>query len=136
MKQRVFVDTNIVLDLLLMRKSFYKSAMLLFSFAERKKLIICISALTFTTVHYILSKHAGAEKAKNVLSRFKTLITVLSVDDNIIDHALASDFRDFEDAVQYYCAVSAGIAILLTRDIKDYHKANISVMSVEEFLKK
>ena len=135
MKQKVFVDTNIVLDLLLMRKSYYKSVTQLFSFADRKELIICISALTFTTVHYILSKHVGSEKAKNILRQFKTLVKVLSIDDNIIDHALASDFRDFEDAVQYHCALSADIAILLTRDFKDYQKANISVMSTEDFLK-
>jgi len=135
MKQKIFVDTNIVLDLLLMRKPHYKSAMQLFSFADRKELIICISALTFTTVHYILSKQVGSEKAKNVLRQFKTLVTVLSIDDNIIDIALASAFRDFEDSIQYYCAVLEGIAILLTRDIRDFREANISVMSVEDFLK-
>ena len=135
MKQKIFVDTNIVLDLLLMRKSYYKSAMRLFSFADRKELIICISVLTFTTVHYILSKHVGTGKARNVLSQFKTLVTLFPVDDNIINQALASDFKDFEDAVQFYCAVSAGIEILLTRDFKDYQKADISVMSAEDFLK-
>ena len=135
MKQNIFVDTNIVLDLLLMRKPYYKSATQLFSFADRKELIICISALTFTTVHYILSKHVGSEKAKNVLRQFKTLVKVLPIDDSIIDLALASAFKDFEDAVQYYCTVSAGLSILLTRDFKDYKKASISIMSAEDFLK-
>ena len=131
----VFVDTNIVLDLLMMRKSYHKSAARLFSLVDRKKIVVCISALSITTVHYILSKHLGSEKARNILSRFKTLVTVLPVDERIIDGALASAFKDFEDAVQYYCALSAGIAVLLTRDIKDYRQANISIMSVEEFLK-
>ena len=135
MKQRIFVDTNIVLDLLLMRKSFYKSATRLFSLADRKELVICISALTFTTIHYILSKQLGNEKTRSVLTQFKTLVTLLPVDDQIIDLALASDFKDLEDAVQYFCAVSAGITIIVTRDIKDYREVDISVMTAENFLK-
>ena len=137
MKQRVFVDTNIVLDLLLMRKSFYKSASRLFALADEQKLVICISALTFTTVHYIISKQLGSRKTQNVLSQFKTLVTLLPVDNQIIDMALANDndIKDFEDAVQYYCALSNGIDILITRDIKDYLEANISIMTADDFIK-
>ena len=135
MKQKIFVDTNIILDLLSMRKKFYQSASQLFSLADRKKIDVYASALSFTTIHYILSKQMGSEKARNILSLFKALVTVLPVDDNVIDQALVSNFKDFEDAVQYYCAVSAGIPVLLTRNIKDYLTAKISVMSTEDYMK-
>jgi len=134
MNQKVFADTNIVLDLLLMRKSFYQAAAQLFSFADKKRIVVCISALTFTTVHYILLKQIGAEKARNTLAQLRTLVTILPVNNNIIDQALISSFKDFEDAVQYYCAVSAGIPFLLTRNIKDYQDTEISVMSVVDYL--
>lgn len=135
MKRKVFIDTNIALDLLSMRDPFYASASRLFSLADGKKLIICLSTLSFVTIHYILSKQIGAEKAKNVLSRFKALVTLLPVDAGMIESALASDLKDFEDAVQYYCAVSTGIPVLITRDIKDYRKAKMSVMTADDFLK-
>ena len=135
MNRKIFVDTNIILDLLLMRAPFYHSAARLFSLADRMKIIICISTHSFTTIHYILSKQMGSEKTRNILRQFKTLVTILPIDNHIIDLALASDFKDFEDAIQYYCAVSSGIPVLLTRDIKDYTKAKILVMPVESFLK-
>ena len=135
MNQKVFVDTNIVLDLLLMRKLFYQPAARLFSLADKKIIDVCISALTFTTVHYIMLKQIGDEKARKTLAKLRTLITLLPVNDKIIDQALISAFTDFEDAVQYYSAVSAGLPILLTRNIKDYQNTDISVMSVVDYLK-
>ena len=135
MKRKIFVDTNIVLDFLCTRAPFSKYAAQLFSLAEKKKFIICISTLSFTTVHYFLLKQLGREKARNILSQFKVLITILPIDEHIIDMALTSDFKDFEDAVQYYCAISENISVFITRNIKDYMKAKITVMSAEDFLK-
>ena len=134
MKQSIYIDTNIALDLLSQRKPFCDSAGLLFTLADKKKVRICISSLSFSTIYYILSKQTGKEKAKESLRNFKVFTTVLSVDDKIIDLALNSHFSDFEDAIQYYCAVENNIKIIITRNIKDYKKSQISVMTAEEFL--
>ena len=64
------------------------------------------------------------------------MVTVLSIDSKTIDLAIASGFNDFEDAIQYYAAIENGITTLITRNIKDYKKANINVMSPESFMAK
>jgi predicted nucleic acid-binding protein len=70
-----------------------------------------------------------------MLLKFKTLITVLSVDDKIIELALASDFKDFEDAIQYNTAIENGITTLLTRNLKDFKKAEIVILTAHQYLK-
>jgi predicted nucleic acid-binding protein len=135
MKSKLFVDTNIVLDYLMMRIPFYKSAAQLFSLASKGNIIIYISTLSFTTAHYYLLKRMERKQALIKISQFRKLITLLPVSERTIDMALASDFKDFEDAVQYHCAKSENISVLLTRDVKDYVTSKIPVMTVENFLK-
>lgn len=93
-----------------------------------------ISALTLANLNYILSKQITQTKARNLLLKFKTLVQVLPVDDKIIDLSLVSDFTDFEDAIQHYTAVENDIKILLTRNIRDYKKADITIMTAQEYL--
>ena len=66
--EHVFVDTNIVIDLLQKRENFYKEAQELFTKADRKKLKLYISALTFANTYYILSKFYSSSEAKKILS--------------------------------------------------------------------
>jgi predicted nucleic acid-binding protein len=62
-------------------------------------------------------------------------VEVVPVDDKVIELALNSDFKDFEDAVQYYCAIENGIKVLITRNLKDFKHAKIPVLTAEEFMK-
>lgn len=132
---RVFADTDVVLDLLARREPFYNDAASLFSLADQKALGIAVSSLNFTNLHYILAKGRKASESRRILAQLKVLVTVLPVDDKTIELALHSDFADFEDAVQYYTAVENGIKTLLTRNIKDYRPAAISVFTPSEFLR-
>lgn len=66
--------------------------------------------------------------------KFKTLVQVLPVNDKIIDLSLASNFTDFEDAIQHYTAIENDIKILLTRNIRDYKNADITVMTAQQYL--
>ena len=134
-KIKIFVDTDIILDLLSQREPFYNPAALLFSLADQKKLTICVSSLTFSNLNYILNRTYSAAETKRKLFKFKTLVTVLAVDDKIIELALSSEFHDIEDAIQYYTAMENNIQLLLTRNIKDYKKATISVMTADQYLK-
>lgn len=131
----IFIDTDIVLDLLAKRKSFYVPAAHLFTLADRGKIDINVSALTFATLFYLLTKENGQEKAKKILFKFKSIVTVLPVDDKIIELALSSEFKDFEDGIQYFCAIENKCAAILTRNLTDYKYANIPVMTAESFLK-
>ena len=133
--QRVFVDTDIILDLIGMRQPFYESAAVLFSKADRGEIQLFVSSLSFSNLNYILTKQFSAREARKKILQFKTLVTVLSVSDKIVELALISDFKDFEDGLQYFTATENGISILLTRNLKDYKSAEIAVMTASEFLK-
>jgi predicted nucleic acid-binding protein len=135
MTRKIFVDTDVVFDLLAKREPFYTYAAQLFTNADKQEVTICVSSLCFGNLNYVLSKHKSAIEARKILSRFKVLVTILPVDDKIIELALNSDFNDFEDAIQYYCAIENGINILITRNLKDFKPVRIPVLTAEEFVK-
>ncbi len=132
---KVFVDSDIVLDLLSARQPHYKYAAELFSLADENSIKLYVSSLTFANVNYILSKQLSAGQAKKMLLKFKTLINVLSVNDKIIELALSSDFHNFEEAIQYNTAIENGITTLLTRNLKDFKKAEIAILTAQQYLK-
>lgn len=131
---KILVDTNIVIDLLSGRHEFYKEAQDLFTFADRGRITLYISSLTFTNTYYLLSKQFKADEAKKILIRFKVLVKVLSLDDKIIELALASDFTDFEDAIQYYTAIENGLSTIITRNKKDFKKSALPIFTAKEYL--
>lgn len=133
--EKLFVDTDIILDLLSFRQPFYDYSANLFSKADLGEIEIFVSSLAFANLNYILSKQYSADQARKKLIKFKTLVTVLPVNDKTIDLALSSDFKDFEDGIQYFTAIERGLKILLTRNLKDFKAAEISVMTAEQYLK-
>ena len=133
--EKVFVDTDIILDLLSNREPFYIHSANLFSAADKNEINVYVSSLSFANLNYILSKQYSADKARKKLMRFKTLVTVLSVTDKVIELALSSDFKDFEDGIQYFTATENNISTLLTRNLRDFKSAQISVLTAEQFLK-
>ena len=102
--------------------------------ADEGKIQIFISALSLPNVHYLLSKKKSEEEAKQILRKFKVLIHVTPLDAKIIDLALNSEFSDFEDAIQYYSALQNEVDVLLTRNLKDFKKAQIAVLTAQDFI--
>lgn len=133
--EKIFVDTDIIIDLLTGRQPFCNHAEILFSMADKEEVTLCVSPLSFSNVNYILSKQYSATEARKKILVFKTLVTVLPVNDKIIELALVSDFNDFEDAINYHTAVENSIQVLLTRNLKDYKTAGIAIMTAEEYYK-
>lgn len=131
----IFVDANIVLDLLEKRKGFYIEAQELFTLADKKEVRLFVSALTIANIHYLLFKHLRME-ARKVISKFKVLVEVLPVDDKILELSLASDFSDFEDAIQYYTAIENGMQVIISRNKKDFKNIDLPVLTAKEFLKR
>jgi len=90
--------------------------------------------LSFATVNYLLCKLESAKKVKEKLRKFKIIVEISGIDDSIVEKALNSDFKDFEDALQYFSALKSNCNVLLTRNPKDFKKSKIPVMSATEFL--
>ena len=133
--ENVFVDTDVILDLLAKRQPYYEAAAILFSLADKGKIRIGVSSLSFSNLHCILSRTYSSFESRRLLNRFKVLVKVLAVNDKIVELALTSRFADFEDAIQYYTAIENNYSMLLTRNIKDYKHAEIVIMSSEDFTK-
>jgi predicted nucleic acid-binding protein len=133
--RKIFLDTNIILDLLAYRMPFYTEAAELFSLADKKKLILSISSLCLADTHYILSRQNPDMEVRKILRKFKVLVSVLSLDDKITDLALTSEFRDFEDAIQYYTAIENEQELIITRNQSDFKDSKIPVMTAGEFIK-
>jgi len=133
MKKKVFVDTDIIYDLLGKRDPFYLAAAQLFTLADEGKIQIYISALSLANLYYLISKQKSEEETKEILRKFKVLVHVAPLNDKIIDLALNSDFSDFEDAIQYFSALQNDLEVLLTRNLKNYRKAQITVLTAHDF---
>lgn len=134
--EKVFVDTNIIIDLLAKREPFYKDAQDLFTLSDKKEIELCISSLSFAKAYYSIAKHHKDVDAKKYLSKFKVLVTVFPLEDKAIELALASDFTDFEDGLQYFIAMDNEADIIITRNKKDFKSSKIPVMTAGEYLNK
>lgn len=131
---KVFVDTDVVLDLLAARLPHFHFSAVLFTFAEMKKLELYTTPLILANTFYILRKQLGNDSAKNALRKLRILLHVIDSTESVIDKALNSDFSDFEDAIQYYTALEYRIPVILTRNIRDYKKTSIVVQTPESYL--
>ena len=130
---RLFLDTNIVIDLLDKREPFYRDAVRLFTMAYNKQVELVVAPITYTTASYLL-RHHGSEGVRNLLANFRQLSRVATTDERVIDDSIASLFADFEDAVQYYTALKAKTDVIITRNIDDFSIAKLPVMTAAEFL--
>ena len=131
---KILVDTNIILDLLAKRESFYSEAQELFTLADKKKVLLFVSSLTLANTYYVLSQSLKMENARKILRKFKVLVEVLPMDDKIIDLALDSEFDDFEDAIQYFTAIESNLDLIVTRNLKDFKQSTIPVLTAKDYL--
>ena len=131
---KYFVDTDVILDLLTRQVPHFHFSAVLFSLAEMGKFELYTSPTVMVNTFYILRKHLGNEAAKNALRKLRIILHVIDSSEKVLDLALNSNFSDFEDAIQYYTALNAGIQAIITRNLKDYKTAEILVQTPEMFL--
>ncbi len=132
--ENLLIDTNIIVDLLSKRKNFYQEAQELFTLADEQEVKLYISSLTFANTHYLLSKELNSNEARKVLIKFKLLVSILPLNDKILELALSSDFNDFEDGIQYYTALENKLNIIITRNKKDFKTSTLPVLTAREYL--
>ena len=132
--RRILLDTNIIIDLLAKREPFYQEAAKLFSLADKEKVSLFTSALSIANVNYVLQKQRKPEETKQILRKLKLIVGILSLDEKIISLALNdNEFKDFEDALQYYSAVDNNIEIIISRNLKDFENSRLPVMTAGQF---
>ena len=132
----IFIDTDVIIDFLIDREPHSREAAIIFTLIEQKKLKGYVSSLTFSNLCYVLRKIESHNKVIAKLDSISRLLTILKVDQQIIKFAIASGFPDFEDSIQYNCALDyKKIDVLITQNIKDYKGSQIPVMTPAIYLK-
>lgn len=133
--RRAFVDANMALDMLAMREPFAQDARLLFDAGRKREIELLMSALSFTTIHYLIRRSVGRTTASQAMQTLKVLATIVPVDSVCIECAITSPFSDFEDAVQYHSAVHADADLIITRDTTGFKRSRIPVMTPAVFVR-
>lgn len=131
---KVFIDSNVVLDFLTKREPFQEAAMRIFEYANRGKMKLFVSSLSINNINYVISKLESAEKAKRQLMVLLELIEILPVGKSTVKKSLFSDFNDFEDSLQNFCAEEGKLTTIVTRNIKDYSSSSLVIQTPREFL--
>jgi predicted nucleic acid-binding protein len=129
---RVFLDTDVILDLLLRREPFFAAATDLFLAVQDGRIEGCVSPLIFSNLFYILRQQMSAPESLGALRKLKLLVRVLPVDEKVLDLALASSFKDFEDALQYYTALTQDLQAVITRNKRDYRESRLPILNARE----
>ena len=135
MLDRIFVDTNIVLDLLLKREGFFGAAQGLFVAFEHGRIRGVISSLSLLNAHYAYRKEADELLVRRELELVSRLVEVYPLDMALIKEALDdASFVDFEDGVQHASAMRSNCSKILTRNLSDYKRARLPVMTAASYL--
>ena len=134
--KRIFIDTNVIIDFLADRKPFSEYAAILFQLAKEKKIKIFVAAISFNNTYYILRQVTSHKRAISLILDLEEYIEIQETNRVNLKKSLQSYFNDFEDAIQYYSAVQIGeIDVITTRNIKDFKKSEIPVLSPETTVK-
>lgn len=126
---RILIDTNVVLDFLQEREPFVEDATKLFEKIDAGEIEGFIAATTITNIYYIVRKSAGVIVAQDAIAQVLTDLYICAVDREILEQAIALNFKDFEDAVQCACGIAHGVDAIITRDVSGFVSAGIPVIA-------
>lgn len=131
---KVFIDTNVVLDVLAKRAAFYDDSAAIWSLCEQGQITGFIAAVSVTNIYYITRKLSDHRTAMKATVQLRDIFTLATCDGQVMSQAIDARMPDFEDAVQYFCALHAGAEILVTRNPKHFPRSAIPVVTPKEFL--
>ena len=131
---KVFVDTNVLLDVLARREPFYSNAARIWSLAERGRIEALISVISFNNVYYIVRRASNRKSAKRSLHLMRGIFTPVPLSVQILNQAIDAGYDDFEDAIQFHSAIHANADCLIRRDGEHFPATDLPVLSPAAFL--
>jgi len=134
MTLRVFIDTNVLLDVLAEREAFYVDAMRVWTLSESGQIDAHVAAISFSNCYYIVRRHAGRRSAEKAVRLLRDVFKPVDMTVQILNQAIDAGFADFEDAVQFHSAVRARAECVITRNPDHFPRTPLSVLSPAEFL--
>jgi len=133
--KRVFLDSDIILDFLLERSSFFAEAEALFALVDENRITGCTSPIVLSNLTYLLKRQGlPVKKVVQICRDLMNMLVLLPVNDKILEEALDTGFRDIEDSFQYITAVKGKCDAIITRNKSDYKNAKIPVYTPHQFL--
>lgn len=134
--KKIFVDTNILIDLIADRRPFSKFAVEIFEKAENKRIRLYTSSHSIATTHYLLKKYIDEKELREILHNLTEYVQIIPIDSDTIKKGLKSKHKDFEDALQIISAYSVEkIDCIVTRNTRDFRGSEIPVLTPEELTK-
>ena len=132
----LFIDTNVVIDFLTDRKPFSNLAGKLFDYSVKGKVKMYLSAVSYSNIYYVVKKVSSHKEAIKILNKLEEMTEIIDTTTSTIKNALGSEFKDFEDAIQYFSAkLNSNINGIVTRNGRDFKHSTISIFSLEEAIK-
>ncbi len=131
---KAFVDTNVLLDVLAKREPFYSDSARIWSLAELGKIEAMVSVISFNNIYYMVRKVANRRTAERSLRLLRGVFRPIALDTQILNQAIDSGLKDFEDAIQFHSAIRAEVDCLVTRDTAHYPTSGLSILAPAEFL--
>ena len=129
----IFLDTNVMIDFLADRRPFSLTAAEIFNASLSGIVKIFVSSVSYNNIYYILRQSLSHNQTIKLLDELSEMTEIVDVTKAVIKKSLKSDFKDFEDAIQYNCALTISkIDFIVTRDSKDFKKSSLSVMNPQE----
>lgn len=130
----VLIDLNVILDALQKREAHFAASTRLLALAEMGAIRGTVAAHSWTTLFYLYAKDQSADKARVHITELLQFLAVAEIDQTVIEQALNLPYDDFEDAVQMMAAVRSGADYLVTRNVRDYKAALLTVLQPAELL--
>jgi predicted nucleic acid-binding protein len=133
--KRVFMDTNVAIDFLTNRQPFAMDAARIFDLSDKGKVKIFIAAVSYKNIYYVLRRFLSGNVALKLLEELAAMTEIANVTDNVIRLSFKTDFKDYEDAIQYQTALSIpNLDFIVTRNTKDFRKSKLAVLNPSEAL--
>ena len=132
--KKIFIDTNILLDVLLKRPEFHQAVAHILADCESGKAEGCISAISLNNLHFIMARKAGKNHAIESVRIVLNIFEVIPLDDKILRLAAELPHKDFEDAIQLFSAVQSKADCIITRDTSHFPKEYLPVISPTDYL--
>lgn len=132
---KLLIDTNVVLDVLLRREPFFRTAAEVLNLTQRDDVREYVSASAITDIYYIANKQMkDRDDVRDLLKRLLMVVSVAAVSEREIQNALNLAWGDFEDSVQYSVALLNEMDGIVTRNPGDYQEANMRIWLPEQAL--
>ena len=132
---KLLINTNVVLDVLLRREPFFRTAAEVLNLTQRDEVWEYVSASAITDIYYIANKQLKDRAAvRDLLERLLKIVSVAAVSEQEIRNALNLTWADFEDSVQYSVALLNEMDGIVTRNPDDYQEANMRIWLPEQVL--